>query len=167
MRNVYAEPYLYLKIEEENLRSSPNGKKIGTVLQKTKFKKLGEKGKWVKVQLTGWIWKPSLTDDLAKIEEKRSDIETIDFEGIYTSEGNFKILGKVRNNSKFVLSQIKIKFSLHKGKKIIASKEGYAPQKEYRLQAGQIAQFSVEFPNPPDFDEYSTQVVDWKVEALK
>jgi len=52
---------LYVKIPEENLRMAPNGKKIGTVLEGTKATVLVEKDNWVKVQVTGWIWKPSLT----------------------------------------------------------------------------------------------------------
>ncbi|NIA30365.1 MAG: hypothetical protein GWP06_10705 [Actinobacteria bacterium] len=52
---------LYVKVPEENLRMAPNGKKIGTVLEGTKATVLVAKDNWVKVQVTGWIWKPSLT----------------------------------------------------------------------------------------------------------
>ncbi len=52
---------LYVKVPEENLRMAPNGKKIGAILEGTKATVLVEKDNWVKVQVTGWIWKPSLT----------------------------------------------------------------------------------------------------------
>jgi parvulin-like peptidyl-prolyl isomerase len=52
---------VYVKAAEENLRSAPNGKKVGTVLQGTEGKVLDQQENWVKIQLTGWIWKPSTT----------------------------------------------------------------------------------------------------------
>jgi parvulin-like peptidyl-prolyl isomerase len=51
----------YVKVPEENLRSAPNGKKIGALLEGAATTILVEKDSWVKVQVTGWIWKPSLT----------------------------------------------------------------------------------------------------------
>ncbi len=51
----------YVGIAEENLRAAPQGKKIGTVLQGQQLVVLEESGNWAKVQLTGWIWKPSLS----------------------------------------------------------------------------------------------------------
>jgi len=52
---------LYVKVPKENLRAAPKGKKIGTLLEGTETTVLVEKGNWVKVQITGWIWKPSMT----------------------------------------------------------------------------------------------------------
>jgi len=52
---------LYVNVAEENLRSAPSGKKIGAVLQGTETTVLVEQEKWVKVQVTGWLWKGSLT----------------------------------------------------------------------------------------------------------
>lgn len=51
----------YVKVPEENLRAAPNGKKLATLLEGTETQLLIEKDNWVKVQITGWIWKPSLT----------------------------------------------------------------------------------------------------------
>jgi len=68
------ESYLYVKVEKENLRDAPNGKKISEVLQSTEMKVLEEKNNWVKVQITGWIWKASTTPDkseIAKLNAKR------------------------------------------------------------------------------------------------
>jgi len=52
---------LYVNVPEENLRNAPNGRKLGTVTEGTDMMVLYEKDNWVKVQITGWIWKPSLT----------------------------------------------------------------------------------------------------------
>ena len=54
---------MYVKVPEENLRSAPNGKKIGTLLEGAETTVLVEKEKWVKVQVEAWIWKPSLTTE--------------------------------------------------------------------------------------------------------
>ncbi|MBD3385299.1 SH3 domain-containing protein [candidate division KSB1 bacterium] len=51
----------YVGIAEENLRAAPQGKKIGSVLQGQQLVVLEESGNWARVQLTGWIWKPSLS----------------------------------------------------------------------------------------------------------
>ena len=52
---------LYVNVPEENLRNAPKGRKLGTVVEGTDMLVLLEKDNWVKVQITGWIWKPSLT----------------------------------------------------------------------------------------------------------
>lgn len=57
------ESHLYVKVERGNLRDSPKGGKIAEILQSTEMKIVEEKGNWVKVQITGWIWKPSTTPD--------------------------------------------------------------------------------------------------------
>ena len=59
---------LYVKVPEENLRSAPKGKKVGALLEGTETTVLVEKDNWVKVQVTGWIWKPSLTSSRPTIE---------------------------------------------------------------------------------------------------
>lgn len=53
---------LYVKVPEENLRAAPSGTKIGTVLQGAETTVLIDQDKWVKVQVTGWLWKGSLTE---------------------------------------------------------------------------------------------------------
>lgn len=52
--------YLWVSVGQENLRDSYNGKKIGTLLKSTKVEQLEKKGNWVKVQVAGWMWAPSL-----------------------------------------------------------------------------------------------------------
>ena len=53
---------LYVNVPQENLRNAPNGRKLGSLLEGTDMLVLLEKDNWVKVQVTGWIWKPSLTN---------------------------------------------------------------------------------------------------------
>ncbi len=52
---------LYVNVPQENLRNAPNGRKLGSLLEGTEMLVLLEKDNWVKVQITGWMWKPSLT----------------------------------------------------------------------------------------------------------
>jgi len=53
---------LYLKVPEENLRSEPSGPIIAKVTKHCEMEVLQETDKWVRVQITGWIWKDSVTD---------------------------------------------------------------------------------------------------------
>jgi parvulin-like peptidyl-prolyl isomerase len=52
---------IYLKANRENLRNAPNGDRIGTLAKGTSMVVLDDQGKWVKVAITGWIWKESTT----------------------------------------------------------------------------------------------------------
>lgn len=53
---------IYVKTPTENLRDTPNGKKIGSLEKGTVMVVLKESPKWVKVRVEGWIWKGSVTD---------------------------------------------------------------------------------------------------------
>ena len=52
---------LYVNVPQENLRNAPNGRKLGSLLEGTETVVLYEKDNWVKIQITGWMWKPSLS----------------------------------------------------------------------------------------------------------
>ncbi len=43
----------------ENFRLSPNGTKIGELVQGAELKVLEDRGAWIKVQVEGWLWKDS------------------------------------------------------------------------------------------------------------
>ena len=58
----------YIKVPQENMRISPNGTVISSIPQGTKLNVLGQQGNWVAVQLVAWIWAPSLTKDIDKVE---------------------------------------------------------------------------------------------------
>jgi parvulin-like peptidyl-prolyl isomerase len=56
-----AQTKVYVNVTEENLRNAPNGQKIGALLEDTEMVALAENGNWMQVQVTGWIWKPSIS----------------------------------------------------------------------------------------------------------
>lgn len=58
----------YIKVPSENMRLSPNGTVISSIPQGTKLNVLGQQGNWVAVQLVAWIWAPSLTKNIDKVE---------------------------------------------------------------------------------------------------
>ena len=51
---------LVVEKPEENIRSAPNGEKIGTLFEGAEIEKIGEDGKWIRFRMEGWIWGPSL-----------------------------------------------------------------------------------------------------------
>jgi uncharacterized protein YraI len=52
---------LRVKVEKENLRQTPGGQKIGEVLKDTELKAIRAEGRWVEVEIVGWIWRDSTT----------------------------------------------------------------------------------------------------------
>ena len=51
---------LVVEKPEENIRSAPNGEKIGMLFKGAEIEKIGEDGKWVRFRMEGWVWGPSL-----------------------------------------------------------------------------------------------------------
>lgn len=51
---------VYVNAESENLRAQPAGQILGRVNQGTPLEVLEETDKWMRVQLTAWIWKASV-----------------------------------------------------------------------------------------------------------
>ena len=67
----------YVKLETENLRATPNGKKVGILMRGTQLKVIDRKGKWIKVEVTGWIFEPSTTankNEINKVVSKKSNL---------------------------------------------------------------------------------------------
>ncbi len=58
----------YVRVKSENFRSSPGGKIMGRLNGGTKLKVVSEEGQWVKVQVEGYVWKPSVTSDSSEVE---------------------------------------------------------------------------------------------------
>lgn len=52
---------IYVKADQENLRNAPNGDRIGSLQKGASMVVLEDQGKWVKIAITGWIWKESTT----------------------------------------------------------------------------------------------------------
>ena len=44
----------------ENIRTAPEGRQIGTLLQGATIEEAGRDGRWVKFHLEAWVWGPSL-----------------------------------------------------------------------------------------------------------
>jgi len=62
-----------VETEVENFRDSPNGEKLGTLVEGVEIKQLERDGKWVRFRLEGWIWGPSLQD--FEVEEEKVEEE--------------------------------------------------------------------------------------------
>ncbi len=60
---------LYVRVEQENIRSEPNGNKIGEILSGTEVEVVERQSNWVKIQMDAWIWEPSLTSDYTMVED--------------------------------------------------------------------------------------------------
>ena len=52
-----------IKVKSDNFRSSPSGNILGKLNSGTKVKAIKEEGNWIKVQVEGYVWKPSVTTD--------------------------------------------------------------------------------------------------------
>ena len=97
---------LYIKETSENLRASPNGTVITQLPQATKVTVLGQQGKWVAVQVVGWIWQPSLVDNKDKIKGfimralhilVKTETEANEIKGLLNSGKDFAELAKERS----------------------------------------------------------------------
>ena len=42
--------------ESENFRDSPNGRKLGTLVEGVEIEQVERDGEWVRFRLEGWIW---------------------------------------------------------------------------------------------------------------
>jgi len=98
---------VYVNVPQENLRNAPNGVKLGSLLENTEMTVLVDKGDWVKVQVTGWMWKGSL-----------SSVKKV-VQGQYRA---LHILVKTRTEAETVLAELKggADFSATAKKKSIA-----------------------------------------------
>lgn len=52
-----------VKVQSENFRIEPSGDILGKLNAGTKVKAIKEEGNWIKIQIEGYIWKPSVTTD--------------------------------------------------------------------------------------------------------
>jgi len=60
-------------MEKENLRQKPGGQKIGEVLKDTELKVIGTEGRWVEVEIVGWIWRDSTTAKGMEIQKSAQE----------------------------------------------------------------------------------------------
>jgi SH3-like domain-containing protein len=102
-------PLLRVKVEKENLRRTPGGQKIGEVLKDAELKVIGTEGRWVEVEMVGWIWRDSTTAEGTKIPESTEE----SWKGVEKIKGGFsyqnvkltksmdmvKVMGEMKNGS--------------------------------------------------------------------
>ena len=101
---------VYLNLPRENLRLTPNGKKIGTILHGTQLEEIETKGNWVHVRTEGWIWKQSLSAKKPAPLEKNKKPLVIESWKWVNSESplQIKLDGIVRNNSNSTFDSVKM-----------------------------------------------------------
>ena len=70
-----------ITVNSENFRASPNGEKIGVLLKGAELKEIQSEGKWVKVTVEGWIYKPSTSfntiSTITKTNKKSDDLQLL------------------------------------------------------------------------------------------
>jgi len=59
---------MYIKPEQENVRATPGGQKLGEIVSGTPVRVLERQSNWAKIQFTVWIWDKSLTGDRTMID---------------------------------------------------------------------------------------------------
>ena len=79
----------YVKAPKEDLHVSPEGEKIGELLQKVAVERVSEKGDWVQVTVTGWVKKGTLTTDPSTIQAMAKDRKDAG-EGFFFSNTSIK-----------------------------------------------------------------------------
>ncbi len=97
----------YVKIKTENFRAAPGGKIIGKLNAGTPLKVLGESGNWVKVQVEGYIWKPSVTPDSTDVAGFKLRAWHI---LVKTPEEAQRILEMLKNGADF--QELAVKYSI-------------------------------------------------------
>ena len=100
---------LRVKVARENLRQMPGGQKIGEVLKDTELKVIGTEGRWVEVEIVGWIWRDSTTvegtetqkstDESWKATEKIKGGFSYKNMKLTKSMGMVKVIGEMTNDS--------------------------------------------------------------------
>ena len=87
-----------LRIMNENIRKTPGGDKIGTVNENAGIEVVEENDNWVKVNITGWIWKNSL--EISRENEYQGALSIASFDkNILEEEYNMELgryINKIR-----------------------------------------------------------------------
>ncbi|MFH1860887.1 MAG: FxLYD domain-containing protein [bacterium] len=98
-----ADKPVYIKAEKEMLRQSPDGGRIGEILQSSKVKLMEEQGDWVMVEVSGWVKKSSITTNPDEIVKASRETRIHDNDFAYRdvvfgkSPGGVKISGELTN----------------------------------------------------------------------
>ena len=162
---IASEGAYFVKLERENLRSTPSGDRIGQVLQRAEVKVIEEKGDWFKVTVTAWIPKASLTTDPSTIQAAHRDAKPAGsgffYSNVSISTGMLgtQCLGEMTNNSdrdytfvNFIVSVYDENEKLIETADIIISNFAKDDKKSFEAllidsQASQIASYKIQFEN--------------------
>ena len=90
--------FYYVKPTKENLRNAPKGEILGQLKAGTQLKVLKTQGNWAKVQITGWMWMPSLTTDQTQVAGFKIHAAHILVKDRATAE---KVLAELKAGAKF------------------------------------------------------------------
>ncbi len=88
----------YVKPLHENIRLAPKGKILGRLSAGTRLTVLKTQGNWAKVEITGWMWMPSLTTDQTKVAGFKLHAAHILVRDRATAE---KVLAELKAGAKF------------------------------------------------------------------
>ena len=162
---IASEGTYFVKLERENLRSTPSGDRIGQVLQRAEVKVIEEKGDWFKVTVTAWIPKASLTIDPSTIQAAHRDAKPAGsgffYSNVSISTGllGTQCLGEMTNNSgrdytlaNFIVSAYDENEKLIETAYINISNFSKGDKKSFETllidsQANQIASYKIQFEN--------------------
>ena len=162
---IASEGTYFVKLERENLRSTPSGDRIGQVLQRAEVKVIEEKGNWCKVTVTAWIPRASLTTDPSTIQAAHRDAKPAGSGFLYSNVSistgmlGTQCLGEMTNNSgrdytiaNFIVSVYDENEKLIETAYINISNFAKGDKKSFETllidsQADQIASYKIQFEN--------------------
>ena len=160
-----AEGVFYVRTQRESLKTSPDGENIGQLLQKAEIKVIEEKGDWVKVGVTGWIPKSSITGDLASIKDVHKDKIPAGSGFFYSNTSitagplGTQCVGEMTNNSDRDYTLVNFILSVYAGNEellgtayINISNFAKGDKKSFQgflieIKKSQIASFKIQFEN--------------------
>ncbi len=145
----------YVTPIEENLRLSPNGRKVGILSRGAKVRVRERKGKWALVTVKAWIWQPSLSKTPPKV---KSELLVEKVEGVFAKHG-FVIRGRLDNQTKALFNRVVLQGELFKGKKRVAYKTLKLFSAKKPLRPGHTFSFSIAFKRTTGFDRYSVRIL--------
>jgi hypothetical protein len=95
---VMAQNDAFIKVPFENLRNGPSGDKLGGLNAGAKVKILEKQPKWVKVQVTAWVWEESLTADSTMVQGFKIQVSHI---LLKTEDEARSVLTRIRQGADF------------------------------------------------------------------
>lgn len=149
-RGVY-----YIVPFEENLRLTPGGKKIGTLMRGKSVTVTETRGNWSYVTVKAWIWRPSL---LRSKPKHAGELIIGDVEGSFEKK-RFLIRGRLNNLTEASFARVVLQGELFRGKKRVAYKTVTLFSRKKPLNAGKTFAFSIPFNRIKGFDRYSVRIL--------